>query len=92
MGQWLAFLVLGTIVPLLGALIAAASSQIYGQPIWNPPTLLLTWLETNYGPQARAGAFFAGVGLTSCQLGIQAVDNGKISKSEPHDAEHVLKR
>ncbi|EXJ88396.1 hypothetical protein A1O1_05326 [Capronia coronata CBS 617.96] len=74
-GQWFSILTLGTILPLFGCLTSSASMKLYGEAYWNPPDLLLRWLQDDYNSKARAGAFFAGVGLVVCQLAINTIDN-----------------
>jgi len=74
-GQWFSIITLGTILPLFGCLTSSASLQLYGTAYWNPPDLLLRWLADDYNSKARAGAFFAGVGLVVCQLAINTIDN-----------------
>lgn len=74
-GQWFSILTLGTILPLFGCLTSSASFQLYGVAIWNPPDLLLRWLADDYNAKARAGVFFAGIGLVVCQLAINTIDN-----------------
>jgi len=74
-GQWFSIIFFGTLFPLFGCLSASATSTVYGEPIWNPPLIAQEWLDTDYGPKSRAGAFFAGMGLLVVQLSINAVDN-----------------
>ncbi|KIV92187.1 hypothetical protein PV10_06646 [Exophiala mesophila] len=74
-GQWFSIITLGTILPLFGCLTGSASMQLYGEAIWNPPDLLLRWLDDDYNARSRAGAFFAGIGLVVCQLAINTIDN-----------------
>jgi len=65
----------GTIMPLFGCLTSSATQKLYGEAIWNPPNILLQWLEDSYSSGTRAAAFFAGVGLVVCQLAINTIDN-----------------
>lgn len=74
-GQWFSILTLGTIMPLFGCLASSASQALYGEALWNPPDILLKWLSDDYNAKSRAAAFFAGVGLTVCQLAINTIDN-----------------
>lgn len=74
-GQWFSITTFGTLLPLFGCLTSSASIQLYGEAYWNPPTLLLRWLEDNYHSRTRAAVFFAGVGLVVCQLAINTIDN-----------------
>jgi NCS1 family nucleobase:cation symporter-1 len=74
-GQWFSILTLGTILPLFGCLTSSASVQLYGEAYWNPPDLVLHWLDDNYTAKSRAAAFFAGCGLVVCQLAINTIDN-----------------
>ncbi|GFF53816.1 nicotinamide riboside transporter 1 [Aspergillus udagawae] len=75
-GQAVAFVLVGTIMPLFGCLVSSATQQIYGEAIWNPPVLILTWLTNGqYRSSTRAAAAFAGLGLTISQLAVVVVDN-----------------
>ncbi|KAL6245487.1 hypothetical protein RBB50_007486 [Rhinocladiella similis] len=74
-GQWFSILTLGTILPLFGCLTSSASVQLYGEAYWNPPDLLLHWLDADYNAKSRAAAFFGGCGLVVCQLAINTIDN-----------------
>ncbi|KIX95714.1 uncharacterized protein Z520_08421 [Fonsecaea multimorphosa CBS 102226] len=74
-GQWFSILTLGTILPLFGCLTSSASIKLYGQAYWNPPDLLLRWLDDDYNSKSRAAAFFGGCGLVVCQLAINTIDN-----------------
>lgn len=75
-GSTTAILLFGTVMPLFGCLTTSATLQIYGTPIWNPPVLILQWLADDYNAKSRAAAFFAALGLTISQLGLNTVDNG----------------
>lgn len=74
-GQWFSIITLGTILPLFGCLTSSASVQLYGKAYWNPPDLLLAWLDANYTAKCRTAVFFAGGGLVVCQLAINTIDN-----------------
>ncbi|OQU97971.1 hypothetical protein CLAIMM_03819 [Cladophialophora immunda] len=74
-GQWFSILTLGTVLPLFGCLTSSASIKLYGQAYWNPPDLLLRWLDDDYNAKSRAAAFFGGCGLVVCQLAINTIDN-----------------
>lgn len=74
-GQVVSFVILGSIMPLFGCLVSSATQKIYGEAIWNPPILMITWLTTGYTARARAAAAFAGIGLTISQLAVVVVDN-----------------
>ncbi|KAF9261587.1 hypothetical protein L218DRAFT_930828 [Marasmius fiardii PR-910] len=60
----------------IGIVVTSCASQIIGQVIWNPITLMGS-LQDFYGnsPRARAAVFFAGLGCTCAQLGISIVLN-----------------
>lgn len=76
MGQWVSILGFGIILPLFGCLVSSATISIYGTTaLWNPPNLVQKWLDTDYNAKSRAGAFFAGLGLVTCQLAINSIDN-----------------
>lgn len=74
-GQWFSITTLGTILPLFGCLTGSATVKLYGQAYWNPPDLLLRWLDDTYSAKTRAAVFFAGIGLVVCQLAINTIDN-----------------
>ncbi|KAF4554503.1 Permease-like protein 1 [Elsinoe fawcettii] len=74
-GQYFSIITLGTILPLFGCLTSSATQGIYGTAIWNPPDLAQKWLDDDYNARSRAGAFFAGLGLVTCQLAINSIDN-----------------
>ena len=76
-GQWFTFIIIGSIMPLFGCLTSSATQKLYGEPLWNPPTILAMWLQRDYSSTSRAAAFFAGLGLVSSQLALTVVDNGK---------------
>ncbi|EFR00304.1 uracil permease [Nannizzia gypsea CBS 118893] len=75
-GQWFTFIIIGSVMPLFGCLTSSATQKIYGEPLWNPPTILAMWLQRDYSSTSRAAAFFAGLGLVSSQLALTVVDNG----------------
>ncbi|KZT20833.1 NCS1 nucleoside transporter family protein [Neolentinus lepideus HHB14362 ss-1] len=74
-GQWFSIIFFGTVMPLFGCLASSATVAIYGEALWNPPDIVLKWLDTDYTAKSRAAAFFAGVGLVVCQLAINTIDN-----------------
>lgn len=74
-GQWFSIILFGVMFPLFGCLTASATQAALGEAVWNPPVLAQTWLDNYYTPGARAGAFFAGLGLLVCQVAINTVDN-----------------
>ncbi|RKU47066.1 hypothetical protein DL546_009025 [Coniochaeta pulveracea] len=74
-GQWFSIIIFGALFPLFGCLTASATQAALGEPVWNPPVLAQMWLDNYYTPGARAGAFFAGLGLLVCQVAINTVDN-----------------
>lgn len=80
-GQWFTFIIIGSIMPLFGCLTSSATQAIYGEALWNPPTILAMWLQRDYSSTSRAAAVFAGIGLVSSQLALNVVDNGKSSPS-----------
>jgi NCS1 family nucleobase:cation symporter-1 len=74
-GQWFSIIFFGILLPVFGCLTSSATLQIYGEALWNPPNVVLKWLDTDYNAKSRAAAFFAGVGLVICQLAINTIDN-----------------
>lgn len=57
-----------TISATFGVLTTTATYSMYGTTLWNPLTLLAYIQEHNYTPAARAGTFFAGLGLLCTQI------------------------
>lgn len=64
-----------TISATLGVFATSAARHIYGVTIWNPILLLQYILINNYTAAARAGCFFAGLGLFLSQLSVNLVQN-----------------
>ena len=77
-GQWVSFVGLGSIMPLFGCLVASATDKLYGVPSWNPPLIILGWLERGYSSGTRAAAFFAAFGLMINLLSLNTVESGKL--------------
>ncbi|KAA8917557.1 hypothetical protein TRICI_000250 [Trichomonascus ciferrii] len=75
-GTIFALMVNGTIVPLFGVLAASATLGKYGTQYWNPIDITMLWLETDYTPKARAGAFFAALSFLGSQLSLNVIGNG----------------
>ena len=50
----------------IGVIIAGAASDLYGEEIWDPLTILSRWTGSS---GARAGAAFCGLSFTIAQLG-----------------------
>jgi NCS1 family nucleobase:cation symporter-1 len=50
----------------VGVIIAGAASDLYGEEIWDPLTILGRWTGSS---GARAGAAFCGLSFTLAQLG-----------------------
>ncbi|KAE8137494.1 permease for cytosine/purines, uracil, thiamine, allantoin-domain-containing protein [Aspergillus pseudotamarii] len=55
-GQWFTFIIIGSIMPLFGCLTSSATQAIYGEALWNPPTILAMWLQKDYSSTSRAAA------------------------------------
>lgn len=68
-------IVTATVCALLGIATTSAVANMYGQPIWNPITLLLFLQDNNYDAPTRAGTFFAGLGFFLSQITINLVQN-----------------
>ena len=62
------------ITALCGILIASATTKIYGEILWNPFQILI-YAQRSMTPSARAGTFFAGLGLLASQLALCIVLN-----------------
>ncbi|PVH99767.1 hypothetical protein DM02DRAFT_710388 [Periconia macrospinosa] len=59
----------------IGVLVTTATYNIYGTLLWNPLELLTHILQTSYTPAARAGVFFAGLGLLGTQISMNLILN-----------------
>ncbi|CUM68154.1 uncharacterized protein PRCAT00005871001 [Priceomyces carsonii] len=68
--------VFGIITPLMGTVTASALEEKYGEQYWMPTSIINLWMETNYTPKARAGAFFAGLAYTFSQASYNTYGNG----------------
>lgn len=79
MGQLVSFIGLGSIMPLFGCLAASATQKIWGEPAWNPPSIITGWMRQDYSPGTRAAAFFAGTGLMINLLSLNTVENGEFA-------------
>ncbi|OCT44047.1 putative permease C29B12.14c [Cladophialophora carrionii] len=64
-----------TITAMLGTFATSAVTNMYGQAIWQPITLLQFLLRNNYNASTRAGCFFAGLGFFLSQLSVNVVQN-----------------
>jgi nucleobase:cation symporter-1, NCS1 family len=67
-----------TVTATFGIIVTSAARDIIGgdQLLWNPITLLVTIQEQYHSsPRARAGVFFASLGLNSSQLLLAVVLN-----------------
>ncbi|KAK4939986.1 hypothetical protein LTR10_019838 [Elasticomyces elasticus] len=64
------------ITATIGIIVTSASKDILGEIVWNP-IYLLADIQQEYhsSPRARAGVFFASMGLVSSQLAISVVLN-----------------
>lgn len=54
------------LMAFIGVIIAGAASDLYGEEIWDPLTILGRWTGSS---GARAGAAFCGLSFTLAQLG-----------------------
>lgn len=62
------------ITSLFGILLSTASTAIYGQPMWNPLTLLHEFLKDASSAE-RLGVFLIALGLALAQLGTNVAAN-----------------
>lgn len=69
-------MITGTFVPLASLLVASATKDLYGAPIWLPTDLSLLWLEKDYNSGCRAANFFLGLAFCASQLTFNVVANG----------------
>jgi NCS1 family nucleobase:cation symporter-1 len=54
------------LMSFFGIIIAGAASDLYGESIWDPLTIMAHWTGTS---QSRAGAAFVGLSFVLAQLG-----------------------
>lgn len=61
-----------TITALIGIIVTSAAQNMLGEIVWNP-IYLLADIQEFYGssPRARAGVFFASIGMVSTQLAVR---------------------
>jgi nucleobase:cation symporter-1, NCS1 family len=61
-----------TLTALIGIIVTSAAQDVLGQIVWNP-IYLLADIQEFYGssPRARAGVFFASIGMVSTQLAVR---------------------
>ncbi|KFA81703.1 hypothetical protein S40288_08095 [Stachybotrys chartarum IBT 40288] len=59
----------------MGVAVTSAVTEMYGQAIWNPITLLSFLQHNNYNAATRAGTFFAGIGFFMSQMSVNLVQN-----------------
>ncbi|EPQ54370.1 NCS1 nucleoside transporter family protein [Gloeophyllum trabeum ATCC 11539] len=65
-----------TLTALIGIVVTSCGQAVFGEVIWNP-IYMLAAIQEHYGssPRARAGVFFASLGLVASQLAINTVLN-----------------
>lgn len=67
-----------TMTALIGIIVTSAAKDVLGSLIWSPITLLGEIQEFNHSsPRARAGVFFASLGLVSSQLLVSRNNSNK---------------
>lgn len=65
-----------TVTAVIGIIVTSAARDIVGETVWSPIILLADVQELYHSsPRARAGVFFASVGMVSTQLAISVVLN-----------------
>lgn len=74
--QAIAVPVMGILTPLIGILCTSCAAQFYPEAglLWNPYNLL-TQIQLNGGPGARAAVFFASLAFLLAQFGINIAGN-----------------
>ncbi|KZT22062.1 uracil permease [Neolentinus lepideus HHB14362 ss-1] len=74
--QVIAAPVIITVTALIGIIVTSCGQEIFGTLIWNPIDMLAEIQEHYHSsPRARAGVFFASIGLVASQLAINTVLN-----------------
>ncbi|KAF2001592.1 hypothetical protein P154DRAFT_489970 [Amniculicola lignicola CBS 123094] len=64
-----------TVTAILGVFATSAIKDMYGKLIWNPISVLVMLLKTNYNAGTRAGCFFAGLGFFASQVSVNLAQN-----------------
>lgn len=60
-----------TVTAVIGIIVTSAARDIVGETVWSPIILLADVQELYHSsPRARAGVFFASVGMVSTQLAV----------------------
>jgi nucleobase:cation symporter-1, NCS1 family len=63
-----------TVTAVIGIIATSAANDFFGKIIWNPIYLLADIQEVYHSsPRARAGVFFASIGMVSSQLAVSPV-------------------
>jgi nucleobase:cation symporter-1, NCS1 family len=55
-----------SLIAYIGVIIAGCASDLYGEDVWDPLTIMGHWTGS---PRARVGAAFCGLAFTLAQLG-----------------------
>lgn len=63
------------VVGFFGIFVTSASGVIFGKVIWDPNTILDSFLTTDYSPRRRAGVFFIALGFSFAQITTQIFAN-----------------
>lgn len=63
------------IIPLMGIITASALYGVYAEEYWMPNVIIMQWMQDDYSPKARAGAFFAGLAFTYSQIVYNVMGN-----------------
>lgn len=60
-----------TITAIIGVIVTSAAKDVLGRTVWNPINVLAD-IQDEYhsSPRARAGVFFASLGMVSTQLAV----------------------
>lgn len=72
-GIWIAGPLGVSATAIFGVLVTSAASDLYGEIIWQPITLLLHIQQTDYSSGARAATFFAGLGWFMSQIAVCSI-------------------
>ncbi len=77
LGTIFAYVVLGTLIPLMGIMSTSSLRAKYGTNYWNPVDILDMWMtDYNYSAVNRAAVFFVALGFLGGQTTLNLVGNG----------------
>lgn len=76
LGTIIALLLPTTIIPLFGIIGASTTKKIYGEEIWMPTDIVLTWLTQHYDAKTRCASFFISISFIFSQICLNVLTCG----------------